>query len=144
MLQKLLAEPFFAAAPPKSTGRDLFNLAWLGRYLNGSENIADVQATLLALTGESIAAAVQRFCADAKEIYLCGGGAHNEALVAYLERRLPQHNIRKTEVLGIAADWMEAIAFAWLAQQALHLQPANLPAVTGARHPCVLGAIYPA
>jgi anhydro-N-acetylmuramic acid kinase len=144
LLQKFLDEPFFATAPPKSTGRDLFNLAWLGRYLNGSENIADVQATLLALTGESITAAVQRFCAGAKEIYLCGGGAHNEALVAYLERRLPQHNIRKTEVLGIAADWMEAIAFAWLAQQALHLRPANLPAVTGARHPCVLGAIYPA
>lgn len=144
LLQKLLAEPFFAAAPPKSTGRDLFNLAWLGRCLNGSEDITDVQATLLALTGESIAAAVQRFCADAKEIYLCGGGAHNEALVAYLERRLPQCDIRKTETLGIAADWMEAIAFAWLAQQALHLRPGNLPAVTGARHPCVLGAIYPA
>lgn len=144
LLQRLLAEPFFDAAPPKSTGRDLFNLAWLGRYLTGNESAADVQATLLALTGDSIAAAVQRFCADAKEIYLCGGGAHNEALVAYLQRKLPQYKIQKTEVLGIAADWMEAIAFAWLAQQALHLRPGNLPAVTGARHPCVLGAIYPA
>lgn len=143
LLQKLLTEPYFAASPPKSTGRDLFNLAWLGRYLTGSENIADVQATLLALTGDSIASAVQRFCADATEIYLCGGGAHNEALLAYLQRKLPQLLIQKTEVLGIAADWMEAIAFAWLAQQALHLRPANLPAVTGARHPVVLGAIYP-
>ena len=144
LLQRLLAEPFFAAAPPKSTGRDLFNFAWLERHLSGSEAPADVQATLLALTGDSIAAAVQGFCSGAKEVYLCGGGAHNAALVAHLQRALPQCSIQKTEVLGIAADWMEAIAFAWLAQQALHLRPGNLPAVTGARHPCVLGAIYPA
>lgn len=144
LLQSLLAEPFFGAAPPKSTGRDLFNLAWLERHLNGSEAPADVQATLLALSGDSIAAAVRRFCSGAEEIYLCGGGAHNAALVAHLQRALPQCRIQKTETLGIAADWMEAIAFAWLAQQALHLQPGNLPAVTGAKHPCVLGAIYPA
>ena len=144
LLQKLLDEPFFAAAPPKSTGRDLFNLAWLGRYLNGDESPADVQATLLALTGDSIASAIQRFCGGAKEIYVCGGGAHNEALLSHLRHALPQCHIQKTEVLGIAADWMEAIAFAWLAQQAMHLHPANLPEVTGARHPCVLGAIYPA
>lgn len=144
LLQRLLADSFFAAAPPKSTGRDLFNLNWLQKHLTGNETSADVQATLLALTGDSIAAAVQRFSAGAKEIYLCGGGAHNEALVAHLQRALPQYRIQKTEVLDIAADWMEAIAFAWLAQQALHLHPANLPAVTGAKHPCVLGAIYPA
>jgi anhydro-N-acetylmuramic acid kinase len=144
LLQRLLSETFFAAVPPKSTGRDLFNLAWLESYLTGSESLADVQATLLALTGDSIAAAVQRFCAGAKEIYLCGGGAHNATLVSHLQRALPQCRIQKTEVLGIAADWMEAIAFAWLAQQTLHLHPGNLPAVTGAKHPCVLGAIYPA
>lgn len=103
-----------------------------------------MQATLLALTGDSIAAAVLRFCEGTEEIYLCGGGAHNETLASHLQNALPQCRIRKTEALGIAADWMEAIAFAWLAQQALHLRPANLPAVTGARHPCVLGAIYPA
>ena len=144
LLQSLLHESFFSAAPPKSTGRDLFNLAWLDRYLTGNEVLADVQATLLALTGDSITTAVQHFCAGAKEIYLCGGGAHNEALVAYLQRKLPHYRIQKTEGLGIAADWMEAIAFAWMAQQALHLRPSNLPAVTGAKHPCVLGAIYPA
>lgn len=144
LLQKLLDEPFFAAAPPKSTGRDLFNLTWLGRHLNGDEATADVQATLLALTGDSIAAAIQRFCAGAKEIYLCGGGAHNEELLSHLQHALPQCRIQKTEVLGIAADWMEAIAFAWLAQQTMRLRPSNLPGVTGARHPCVLGAIYPA
>jgi anhydro-N-acetylmuramic acid kinase len=144
LLQRLLAEPFFAAAPPKSTGRDLFNLAWLDRHLDGRETPADVQATLLALTGDSIAAAARRFCSGAEEVYLCGGGAHNAALVSHLQRALPECRIRRTEALGIAADWMEAIAFAWLARQALHLQPGNLPAVTGAKHPCVLGAIYPA
>lgn len=144
LLQALLAESFFAAAPPKSTGRDLFNLVWLESHLTGSESPADVQATLLALTGDSIASAVQRFCLGTEEIYLCGGGAHNATLVSHLQHALPGCRIQKTEVLGIAADWMEAIAFAWLAQQALHLHPANLPAVTGAKHPCVLGAIYPA
>ncbi|BCK88378.1 anhydro-N-acetylmuramic acid kinase [Sideroxyarcus emersonii] len=144
LLQRLLAESYFATLPPKSTGRDLFNLAWLERHLSGEESPADVQATLLALTGDSIAAAAQRFCTGAEELYLCGGGAHNAALVSHLQRALPHCRILKTETLGIAADWMEAIAFAWLAQQALHLHPANLPAVTGAKHPCVLGAIYPA
>jgi anhydro-N-acetylmuramic acid kinase len=144
LLQRLLSEPFFAAAPPKSTGRDLFNMAWLERQLDGNEAPADVQATLLALTGDSIAAAVQSFCAGTKDIYLCGGGAHNAALVEHLQQALPQRRIQKTEELGIAADWMEAIAFAWLAQQTMHLRPGNLPAVTGAKHPCVLGAIYPA
>ncbi len=144
LLQRLAAEPYFKAVPPKSTGRDLFNLAWLEKHLNGDEAPANVQATLLALTGDSIADAVRRFCNGTEEIYLCGGGAHNAALIARLQDKLPQCLITKTEALGIAADWMEAIAFAWLAQQALHLHPANLPAVTGAKHPCVLGAIYPA
>jgi anhydro-N-acetylmuramic acid kinase len=144
LLQRLLAEPYFSETPPKSTGRDLFNIAWLHKHLNGAEAPADVQATLLALTCDSIAAALQRFCPGTKEIYLCGGGAHNKTFVTHLHRVLPQCRIQKTEVLGIAADWMEAIAFAWLAQQAVHLRPGNLPAVTGAKHPCVLGAIYPA
>jgi anhydro-N-acetylmuramic acid kinase len=143
LLQQLVAETFFKAAPPKSTGRDLFNLAWLENHLKGDEKVADVQATLLALTADSIAGAVQRFCTGVKEIYLCGGGAHNTALISRLQQALPQCLIQKTEVLGIAADWMEAIAFAWLAQQTMQLRPGNLPAVTGAKHSCVLGAIYP-
>lgn len=144
LLQRLLDESFFSEVPPKSTGRDLFNLAWLQTRLTGEEAAEDVQATLLALTAESIASAVKRYCPGAEEIYLCGGGAHNSALVLRLRQLLPGCLIDKTEVLGIAADWMEAIAFAWLAQQALHLRPGNLPAVTGAKHSCVLGAIYPA
>lgn len=144
LLRAMLAEPYFAAAPPKSCGRDLFNAEWLRRHLRGDEAPADVQATLLALTGRSIADAVTRFCPGAQEIYLCGGGAHNTALRQELARALPACRIQVTDELGVGADWMEAIAFAWLARQALHGEPANLPLVTGARHPCILGAIYPA
>ena len=144
LLQVMLDDAYFVASPPKSTGRDLFNLSWLENKLSGSEAPQDVQATLLALTGDSIAASVHRFCTRTREIFVCGGGAHNKALLSHLQQALPQCRIQKTEVLGIDADWMEAMAFAWLAQQAMHLRPANLPAVTGAKHPCVLGAIYPA
>lgn len=142
LLQALLNEPFLHALPPKSSGRDLFNLSWLNSKLHGDEAPADVQATLLALTGHAIADAIRGFCAGAQEVYLCGGGAHNHALVQYLVASLPDYRIQATDTLGMDADWVEAIAFAWLAQQAMHGHCANLPAVTGARHPCILGAIY--
>lgn len=143
LLQALLAEPYFATAPPKSCGRDQFNMGWLEQRLQGDEAPADAQATLLALTGASIADSIRRFCAGAEEIYLCGGGAHNHALTSYLSAALPHCRIGLTDDLGISADWMEAIAFAWLARQTLHGVAANLPAVTGAHHSRVLGAIYP-
>jgi len=144
LLLALLADPYFAAKPPKSTGRDHFNLAWLGKHLHATESPAEVQATLLALSADSMAEAVRRDCAGTEEIYVCGGGAHNDALLARLRTALPQCRIDSTDRLGIGADWMEAAAFAWLARQTLHRLPGNLPAVTGARHPCILGAIYPA
>ncbi|MBA4381036.1 MAG: anhydro-N-acetylmuramic acid kinase [Sideroxydans sp.] len=144
LLQSLLDEAFFSTKPPKSTGRDLFNMDWLAHSLSGNEKPEDVQATLLALTGDSIAGAVNRFCANAKEVYVCGGGAHNSSLMSHLQHALPQCTIKKSDSVGIDADWMEAIAFAWLAQQTMLLHPSNLPAVTGAKHPVVLGAIYPA
>lgn len=144
LLKKLLDEPFFSASPPKSTGRDLFNADWLNKRLNGNESPADVQATLLALTSRSIADAVNRYSSGIEELCLCGGGAHNAALAAQLQQLLPQCRVMKTDELDIPADWMEAIAFAWLARQTLNLRPGNLPAATGASHPCVLGAIYPA
>jgi len=142
LLQSMLDEPFFAAAPPKSCGRDLFNIDWLKRHLHGGEAPADVQATLLALTCRSITGAIQRFCPGAEEIYLCGGGSHNAALMGILEQLQPDCRIQLTDALGVGADWMEAIAFAWLARQAMHRTPANLPLVTGAKHLCILGAIY--
>ena len=144
LLQAMRAEPYFSAAPPKSCGRDLFNTDWLHGHLHGDEAPADVQATLLALTCGGIADAIERFCPGTREVYLCGGGAHNAALRQALAHALPACSIRLTDELGVAADWMEAIAFSWLARQALRGEPANLPLVTGARHPCILGAIYPA
>ena len=144
LLQTLLQESFFSAAPPKSSGRDLFNMEWLTGRLQGSETPADVQATLLALTCHSIADAVHRHCMGAKEIYLCGGGARNGAMLDMLRQLLPECHIEPTDALGVSADWVEAIAFAWLARQTLHRIPASLPAVTGARHPSILGAIHQA
>jgi len=144
LLERMLAEPFFTLPPPKSSGRDLFNMEWLDNRLEGGESAPDVQATLLELTCRTIAQAVREHCGGATEIYLCGGGAHNSALRHRLAGLLPDGNVQTTDALGVDGDYLEAVAFAWLAQQALLGKPANLPAVTGARHPCVLGAIYPA
>ena len=142
LLERMLGEPFFSVTPPKSSGRDLFNTAWLLGRLTGREAAVDVQATLLELTCATIAQAIRQHCAGAREIYLCGGGAHNQALVNRLSSLLPDCSLQTTDALGIDGDFMESIAFAWLAQQALHGKPANLPLVTGARHPCILGAVY--
>jgi anhydro-N-acetylmuramic acid kinase len=144
LLEQMLNEPFFALPPPKSSGRDLFNTAWLQDKLQGCEQAEDVQATLLELTCRTIAQAIQGYCVGTEEIYLCGGGAHNQALHNRLAALLPDSTMQMTNVLGVDSDYLEAIAFAWLAQQTLHGQAANLPAVTGAKHPCILGAIYPA
>lgn len=144
LLNQLLQEPFFALPPPKSSGRDLFNMDWLLSKLQGSESAADVQATLLELTCRTIADAIVSQCHGAQEIYLCGGGAHNLTLHQRLISLLPDCSVQTTNVLGVDSDFLEAIAFAWLARQNLLGLPANLPQVTGARHPCILGAVYPA
>ena len=142
LLERMLAEPFFALSPPRSSGRDLFNMAWLRSKLQGGERTEDVQATLLELTCQTIAQAIRRYCAGATEIYLCGGGAHNLTLHTRLAALLPDHTVQATDAIGAEGDYLEAIAFAWLAQQTLHGKSASLPLVTGARHACVLGAIY--
>lgn len=144
LLEKMLGEPFFALPPPKSSGRDLFNMIWLRDKLQGGELAEDVQATLLELTCRSIAQAIRQHCVGATEIYLCGGGAHNQTLHRRLAALLPGSGVQTTDVIGMDGDYLEAIAFAWLAQQTLHGKSASLPLVTGARHPCILGAIYPA
>jgi anhydro-N-acetylmuramic acid kinase len=141
LLQTLLQEPFLHAAPPKSSGRELFNLAWLEKFLAGGEAPEDVQATLLAFSAQAIANAIRDYCRGAQEIYLCGGGARNRELCRQLAAALPECSVQPTDVLGTEAEWMEAIAFAWLAQQALHGHPLDLSAITGARHPCILGSI---
>ena len=143
-LAAMLAEPYFARRPPKSCGRDLFNAGWLEKFSLGQAPPQDVEATLAELSARSIADAVERYCPHADELYVCGGGAHNLAVLDRLRRNLSQGRISTTAALGMDPDWVEAIAFAWLAKQTLDRKAGNLPAVTGATGERVLGAIYPA
>jgi len=143
LLEKLLALQFFSFPPPKSAGRELFNLPWLESCLSGDEKPADVQATLLQLTVVAIAESVVSYFPSAAEIYLCGGGARNSTLVAGLRTALPDKTVELTDRLNVDADWLEAFAFAWLARQAILGLPGSFPAVTGARGARLLGAIYP-
>jgi anhydro-N-acetylmuramic acid kinase len=150
LLAVLLEESFFAAAPPKSTGRDHFNAAWLelrlgehARRTGGAPAAADVQATLVALTARTIADAVVGRCPAANEVLVCGGGANNGALMAALAAALAPRKVTTTATHGVAVEHVEALAFAWLARETMAGRPGNLPAVTGARGLRVLGAIHP-
>lgn len=142
LLQQLLDHSYFHASPPKSTGRDLFSLRWLETFLKPGYTPPDVQRTLLEFTARSIADAVDQYCSGTEEIYLCGGGAYNALLAQRLQQQLPAVKTGLTDELGIPVNWVEAAAFAWLARQTMHHQPGNLPAVTGAQGPRILGAIY--
>ena len=144
LLRALLEHPFFRLLPPKSTGRDDFHLAWLEQHLLPSYHPQDVQATLLELTAVSIAESIKQYCQGAAEIYVCGGGAYNTALLHRLAAMLGPRQLFLTDILGIPANLVEAAAFAWLASRTLDGAPSNLPSVTGARGPRILGAIYPA
>lgn len=142
LLESMLATPYLAFPPPKSTGRELFNLDWLSTFLSGNERPEDVQATLLKFTVEAMVRAITTWYSAAEALYLCGGGAHNTELVNLLRKTLPHHTVELTDALGIPADWVEACAFAWLAQRTIEGLPGNLPAVTGANSSRILGAIY--
>ncbi len=144
LLHDMLAEPYFALPPPKSTGRDLFNEHWLKQHLLYPHlRSQDVARTLVALTAHSIYHAIKNTCSQVDEIYLCGGGAHNSLLAQELATLFGTTPIAKTDALGVHADWVEAMCFAWLAKQTLEKTPANLPTVTGAKGQRILGAIYP-
>jgi anhydro-N-acetylmuramic acid kinase len=144
LLDELLAEPYFARVPPKSTGRDLFDADWLAARLAGRNIVAaDVQATLVALTARTIAGAIATHCRASEEVLVCGGGANNRALMETLASLLSPRTTATTAEHGVAVEHVEALAFAWLAREALGGRPGNLPAVTGARGSRVLGAIYP-
>jgi anhydro-N-acetylmuramic acid kinase len=145
LLNSLLSEPFFRQQIPKSTGRELFNLAWLETKIDNIKSPIsdeDIQATLLALTTVSIAEAIKLYAAKTTEIYLCGGGAQNKALCSQLESLLTNTIISDTEVLGIHPDWVEACAFAWLAYKNIAREEIDLTSVTGAKSPVILGATY--
>lgn len=149
LLQRLLAEPFFAQEPPKSTGRDLFHADWLAAHLAATTEAAqatpaDIQATLTELTAASCADAVRRWGRGGTQLLVCGGGALNGHLMQRIAALLPGVAVGSTAERGLPPLEVEAAAFAWLARQCLRGLPGNLPAVTGARGPRVLGAIYPA
>jgi len=145
LLEVLLGEPYLAVAPPKSTGRELFNLPWLDRCLARIEDdppAEDVQRTLCEFTAATIADAVQTHAPDAREVLVCGGGVHNPLTMERLAQRLDPVQVGSTASIGFDPDWVEAAAFAWLAARRLDGLSGNLPAVTGAAHPVILGAIY--
>ena len=144
LLERLLQEPYFRALPPKSTGRDLFNEGWLRDLLKGGEEAQAVQATLLELTARSVANAVSRHCRGARRLIVCGGGAKNEALMRRLAELASPAALKPSDRCGIDPQLVEATAFAWLAKQAIEGRPGNLPSVTGARGPRVLGTVHPA
>ncbi len=147
LLTKLLQEEYFQQCPPKSTGRELFNLHWLKTQLVGLQaNIRDndVQATLVELSAQSIKNHIQHYCATASEVYVCGGGVHNDVLMQRIQELLGEskYSVHRSNKLGIEADWVEAMAFAWLAKQTYEGKAVDLRSITGAKHPCILGGIY--
>jgi len=144
LLRHLMDEPYFKQAPPKSTGRELFSNEWLSKKLESfSDNKAeDIAATLVAFTANTIIDALERFAGGIEEIYVCGGGSHNQYLLALLRAGLNGRLLATTAELGIDPDWVEAAAFAWLARQTLLGLPGNLPEVTGASRPVVLGTLH--
>jgi anhydro-N-acetylmuramic acid kinase len=143
LLARLQAEPYFHRAPPKSTGRDLFNLGWLQAKLS-DEAPQDVQATLAELTAQSVASDLLAQAPATQRLLACGGGSRNTHVMARLAALLPQIGVGTTGEVGLPVDQVEAAAFAWLAHRYVERLPGNLPAVTGARQACVLGALYPA
>lgn len=144
LLNRLLADDWFAAPPPKSTGREQFHLDWLRPRLRGDEALSDVQATLLQLTVRTVADALRSTQAHTERLLVCGGGVHNPVLMAALAQQLPDLHVESTAAHGVDPDNLEAVGFAWLARQTLQGLPGNLPEVTGAKGARVLGAVYPA
>ena len=142
LLRRLLEEPWFGMPPPKSSGREQFHLGWLSRRLAGSEVPADVQRTLLELTAASAAEALLAQQPGTRRLLACGGGVHNPLLMQRISARLPGVVVESTAAHGVDPDFVEAMGFAWLARETLAGRPGNLPAVTGAAGPRILGAIH--
>lgn len=140
LLANLLMDDYFQLAPPKSTGFEYFNLEWLDRQIEGEVDSADIQSTLCDLTATSIIRAINQYAKDTDEIYICGGGVHNKELMQRLQR-LTRCMIATTEGPGVHPDWVEAMAFAWLAYRNVHQQTGNLPSVTGAKKAVILGRV---
>jgi anhydro-N-acetylmuramic acid kinase len=143
LLTRLLDDPWFALPPPKSTGRDHFQLEWVRARLGDDDiDAADVQATLCELSAVTVADALLATQPSTRRVLVCGGGVHNPLLLQRLAARLPGVDVASTATLGQDPDFIEAAGFAWLARETIAGRPGNLPSVTGARGPRVLGAIH--
>lgn len=140
LLEALKKDPFFKQKTPKSLGKEYYSLAWLESYPLKDSSPADVQATLLALTAWCIAEAVNP---EIRELFICGGGVHNTALMHAIQAALPEVKVQATDAAGISSDYLEAMLFAWLASQTLQQKPIDLRDITGSHAPVLLGAIYP-
>ena len=145
LLNLMLSDPYFRQQPPKSTGREKFNLFWLESMLDQYKipvEEKDVQATLVELTAQSIARAVKAHAAHTSRILLCGGGSYNAHLVSRIKHAVCDIHVECTGTYGVSEKWMEAMAFAWLARRTLEGKPGNVPSVTGATRKVVLGNLY--
>jgi anhydro-N-acetylmuramic acid kinase len=143
LLAHLLADPYFATPAPKSTGFEYFNLDWLTPLLTDEYDATDIQTTLCQLTAQTIADAVRSAAPEAADVLVCGGGIHNRDLMRRLAAALPGTKLESTAAAGLDPDWVEAAAFAWLAMRTRQGMPGNLPSVTGASGPAVLGSEHP-
>lgn len=143
LLNQFKQDDYFKLAPPKSTGKEYFSAAWLTQQLRHFQILppVDVQATLCQLSADTIAEAINHHASSSKQVLVCGGGIHNQNLISRLQNQLTMPVISTAE-FGLNPDHVEAIAFAWLARQTLNHLPGNLPSVTGAKAPVILGGIY--
>lgn len=153
LLQALLTHPYLALPAPKSTGREDFNRSWLNQHIKAHYEPSDVQTTLVHFTAQTIATQIKTTCQDnpkpnqtapdtIAEVYVCGGGASNGFLLKQLTAQLPGYKVATTAELDIDPDWVEAIAFGWLAKAYLEKVPGNIPSVTGASRETTLGGMY--
>jgi anhydro-N-acetylmuramic acid kinase len=145
LLNEMLADPYFKLPPPKSTGFEYFNSAWIkSRLAAFGEDVAaeDLQSTLAELSARTIALSVLEHAPAIEQLLVCGGGVHNSDLIHRLQSYLSGTSVQSTEEFGLHPDWVEAAAFAWLAKRRIEGKPGNLPEVTGATRATVLGAVF--
>lgn len=145
LLEQLMSDIYLQKPPPKSTGREHYNLEWLEKQLTHEISKQDVQRTLCEFTAQSITDQIQQYKeGEACELLVCGGGTNNPLLMELIQEKLTDWRVLPTSERGIPGDFMEAMAFAWLASQRIHNRPSNLPSVTGASCRASLGVLYPA
>ena len=144
LLTTLLDDPYFKRPYPKSLGKEYFSPAWLSACLRRDDDPSDIQATLVQFTAVTIANDIKKWRSPVKHLTICGGGAHNLALMRALSEELPQIKVDSTLAFGVDPDFIEAMMFAWLAEKAINQKPLDLRHITGAKKASVLGVIYPA